>query len=125
MLFPPLAPHERFRSRRSAARRRKRLRRGALIAALLVAVALLGVGAQFVGGATESRRVETGLDAAPTIATASGLRPLPVEIRGIHVTMGLASLPDKLEQYLALERDGLTAVELDVKDEHGQIRFSA
>ncbi len=124
MLFPPIDPNERFRSRRSAARRRKRLRRGALIAAFLVAVVLLGVGAQFVGGTTEPRRADTGLDVAPTIETASGLRPLPVEIRGIHVTMGLASLPDKLGQYLELERDGLTALELDVKDEHGQIGFT-
>ena len=37
--------------------------------------------------------------------------------------MGLASLPGKLDEYLDLERDGLTALELDVKDENGQIGF--
>ena len=124
MLFPPIDPNERFRSRRAVARRRKRLRRGALIGALLVVVALLGVGAQFVGGVTQPAQVEAGLDTAATTATASGPRPLPVEIRGVHVTMGLASLPDTLEEYLELERDGLTALELDVKDEHGQIGFT-
>ena len=57
-------------------------------------------------------------------AEAAGPRPLPVEIRGVHVTMGLASLPGKLEEYVDLERDGLTALELDVKDENGQIGFA-
>jgi hypothetical protein len=38
--------------------------------------------------------------------------------------MGLASLPGKLDDYLALEKDGLTAIELDVKDENGQIGFA-
>ena len=39
--------------------------------------------------------------------------------------MGLASLPGKLEEYVDLEREGLTAIELDVKDENGQIGFTA
>ena len=39
--------------------------------------------------------------------------------------MGLASLPGKLEEYLDLERDGLTALELDIKDENGQIGFTS
>jgi len=60
-----------------------------------------------------------------SLATHSGPRALPVEIRGVHVSMGLASLPGKLDEYLDLERDGLTALELDVKDENGQIGFAA
>ena len=39
--------------------------------------------------------------------------------------MGLASLPGKLEEYLDLQRDGLTAIELDVKDENGQVAFTS
>jgi hypothetical protein len=39
--------------------------------------------------------------------------------------MGLASLPGRLEQYLELEQEGLTALELDVKDENGQVGFTA
>ena len=39
--------------------------------------------------------------------------------------MGLASLPGKLEEYLDLEQDGLTALELDIKDENGQIGFTS
>ncbi len=39
--------------------------------------------------------------------------------------MGLASLPGKLAEYVDLEREGLTAIELDVKDENGQVGFNA
>jgi hypothetical protein len=50
-------------------------------------------------------------------------RPYPAEVRGVHVTMALASLPGKLDQYIALKRYGLNTIELDVKDENGQIGF--
>jgi hypothetical protein len=123
MLFPPIDPNGRFRERRSAARRRKRLRRAVLIGALLSAVALLGVGAQFVSTPSEPRAAATELATLPVLEATEGPRPLPVEIRGVHVTMGLASLPGKLEEYASLRREGLTALELDVKDENGQIGF--
>jgi hypothetical protein len=124
MLFPPLDPNERFRERRASVRRRKRLRRSALIGFSLGAVALLGAGAQFVGGGGKGPRVEQSLAALDLAPAVTGPRSLPIEIRGVHVTMGLASLPGKLEEYLELEQDGLTALELDVKDENGQIGFT-
>src|SRR5687768_15863581 len=121
MLFPPIDPNERFRERRAAVRRRKRLRRSAAVASVLVAVLLLGMGAQFVGTAPDDAPVTdlATLAASPS----SGPRTLPIELRGVHVTMGLASLPGKLDEYLDLERDGLTALELDVKDENGEVGF--
>jgi hypothetical protein len=121
MLFPPVDPNERFRERRAAERRRKRLRRGVAIAAVLALVALLGAGAQWVGaGASHPPAVDLStLPAKPR----TGPRTLPVEVRGVHVTAALASLPGKLDDYLALERKGLTAIELDVKDEHGEVGF--
>jgi hypothetical protein len=124
MLFPPIDPNERFRDRRVSARRRKRRRRSALIGLLLVGVALLGLGAQFVNGGSSAPGAAPDADAAST-ASSSSLRPLPVEIRGVHVTLGLASIPGKLEEYVALEQEGLTTIELDVKDENGQVGFSA
>src|SRR5918992_2840649 len=99
MLFPPIDPNDRFRQRRAAARRRKRQQRSALIGLLLVGVALAGVGAQFVGGGAGG----TATPAEEALATReSSIRPLPVEIRGVHVTMGLASLEGKLEEYVDL-----------------------
>jgi hypothetical protein len=86
-----------------------------------VAVLLLGMGAQFVG--TENQP-QTVTDLATLAASpSSGPRTLPIELRGVHVTMGLASLPGKLDEYLDLEREGLTALELDVKDENGEVGF--
>jgi hypothetical protein len=51
------------------------------------------------------------------------VKPLapPAVIRGVHVTMALASIPGKLDEYLSLS--GLNAIELDVKDENGEIGF--
>jgi hypothetical protein len=123
MLFPPIDPNERFRARRAAVRRRKRLRRGALIGTLLVGVVLLGAGAQFVGG-TDQPSSSSDPAALAGRAALAGPRPLPLELRGVHVSIGLASLPGKLEDYVGLDRDGLTALELDVKDENGQIGFT-
>lgn len=125
MLFPPIDPNERFRARRAAVRRRKRLRRGALIGILLLGVALLGAGAQLVGGGGPSAgRADVAPLAAAAEPSATTPRPLPLEIRGVHVTLGLASLPGKLEEYLALESEGLTAIEVDVKEENGQVGFT-
>jgi hypothetical protein len=121
MLFPPIDPNERFRERRASVRRRKRLRRSAAVGAFLVALAVLGVGARFVGtnDGTQSVADLAKLAAAPS----GGPKTLPIELRGVHVTVGLASLPGKLDEYLDLERDGLTGLELDVKDENGAIGF--
>jgi hypothetical protein len=121
MLFPPIDPNERFRARRAATRRRKRLRRAAAAGTVLLAVLLLGMGAQFVG---TNPTAQPTADLATLAATpAGGPQTLPIEIRGVHVTIGLASLPGKLDEYLDLEQDGLTALEVDVKDENGEIGF--
>jgi hypothetical protein len=121
MLFPPIDPNERFRERRASARRRKRLRRSGAVGATLVLVALLSVGARFVGTGDGTPSVA---ELATLAATPSGgPKTLPIELRGVHVTMGLASLPGKIDEYLDLERDGLTALELDVKDENGEVGF--
>jgi len=50
-------------------------------------------------------------------------RALPREMRGVHVTVALASLRGKVAEYVALRRAGLNTIELDVKDENGEIGF--
>ena len=87
------------------------------------------MGARFVGenqsaagaGARRERRV--AIRRAAT-AAAGTPRPLPVEIRGVHVTGALASLPGKFREYVGYKRYGLNTIELDVKDEGGEIGFS-
>jgi hypothetical protein len=41
----------------------------------------------------------------------------------VHVTGPLMSLPGKFRQYLALTKDGLNTVEVDLKDESGNVSF--
>ena len=106
---PPAPPR-----RRSSASCSARPRRGAL-------------GARFViddeagGGRRERRRAAAKPAAKPVPVKAP--RALPDEVRGIHVTMALASLDGKLAEYLELVDEGMNTIELDVKDENGEIGF--
>jgi hypothetical protein len=115
-----LDPNERFRERRRAARRRKRVRRSAGGIALLLAAAGVAVGARGLdtGGEEPKRK------AAPAKAAKKPQRQgpeVPAEIRGVHVTMALASIPGKLQEYTAML--GLNTIQLDVKDENGEVAF--
>src|SRR4051794_35275320 len=117
-----LDPNETFRERRRRARRRRQLRRAVLL------VVVCGAGAAIFLGATLARR-----GGHPPVAVRQALTPRPVaqvsfsqlprEIRGVHVTMGLASLDGKLDEYLDMTKSGLNTIELDVKDEAGHVGF--
>ena len=131
MLFEQMEPNERFRARREDARRRRRRRRAVAVGCLLAVTASLAAGAKFViqdDGAAVAGAKQPPAAAKPTAAPqpASPVqtpRALPDEVRGIHVTMALASLDGKLEEYLELVDDGLNTIELDVKDENGEVGF--
>jgi hypothetical protein len=122
-VLQPVDPNERSRARRLE--RRKRLRRRRLSAAVIF-LALIGAG---VAGALIATHVSG--HAAPVRAAARTPkpakfepRPYPAEVRGVHVTMELADIPGKLDRYIALKKDGLNTIELDVKDENGEIAFA-
>jgi hypothetical protein len=104
--------------RRQRRRRQVRIRRTVALGVLLALAAGITLGARAMAGG--------GNDAAePAKKGESPARDdrarVPHEIRGVHVSMGLASLPGKLEGYLALP--GLNTLELDVKDENGRVGF--
>jgi hypothetical protein len=113
-------PSERFRERRHRVRRRKRLRRAGLAGALLALGAGIVLGASFFtrGGGGGAQTVAASSDAV-------AMPHVPHEIRGVHMTMGLASVEGKLGEYLALRAYGLNTLELDVKDENGAIGFAS
>jgi hypothetical protein len=126
MLYPSLDPNERFRSRRDTARRRKRRRRAAVAGILLLTVLALAGGMTLAGKggkASTGSGTQAASHAATSLQVALRPRPLPVEIRGVHVTSALASIPGKLAEYEALTKYGLNTIELDVKDEGGEIGF--
>ena len=127
MLYPSLDPNERFRARRDAGRRRRRRRRAGLVGILLLIVLALAGGMTLAGkgeNATRGAGAAAAPDAAATPTITIRPRPLPVEVRGVHVTGALASLPGKLDEYAALTKYGLNTIELDLKDEGGEISFA-
>ena len=113
-------PNQRFRERRQAARRRKRIRRTAGGIALLLAAAALAVGAARGLDSSEPEAAQPAAKAAKRTPRRQG-PPVPDDMRGVHVTMALASIPGKVEQYAATP--GLNTVQLDVKDENGEVGF--
>jgi hypothetical protein len=121
-IHPHLDPNERFRERRRQALRRRRRRRLAVAAVLLAAGAGIGLGATQI---TSRHDGATASPSRPPIVVDKPLvpRPYPGEVRGVHVTAPLAGLPGKIDDYTALKAYGLNAIEVDVKDENGQVGF--
>jgi hypothetical protein len=123
-VLQPVDPNNRSKARRAAARKRRHKQRLVAASALLALVA-----AGVVGGvlATHVRGHKTVRAAARATQTPKPQvlqpRPLPDEVRGVHVTMALAGLPGKLNEYVAMKAAGLNTIELDVKDENGDIGF--
>ncbi len=122
-------PNERFRMRRQRARRRRAIRSTGALAVVALTAAILAGGARFLDegdhAPTPAASADSTSAAAEETAPAPEPREAPDEIRGVHVTMALMTLPGKFDEYLALADDGATAIELDVKDENGDVAFSS
>jgi hypothetical protein len=127
MLLEPLDPNEQFRNRRRQSRRRRTIRRVLLLGVVASAAAVSALGMTFLTGARSTAPSAGGSPSAPGTTSTAPAKPepvpLPSEIRGVHVTAALASLNGKLDEYLSLTDSGLTALELDVKDENGEVGF--
>jgi hypothetical protein len=122
-LFESFEPNERFRQRRAQARRRRQYRRRA--AAGVLALLLVAVGAMAIGATVIQRdSSESPTKAAPKNETkkkAVQRQAVPQEIRGVHVTPALASDSTKIDEYLAIP--GLNTLQVDIKDENGEVGF--
>ena len=110
------------RQRRELRRRQVRRRRLTALGILtaLAIVAIFGLSRLFTGSAGAQVDLVPVSNALPATTFRT---PLPEEIRGVHITGPLMSLPGKFAQYLALKRDGLNTVEIDLKDESGNVSF--
>ena len=100
--------------------RRRRLRRFAVLIVLVAIGAGVGLGATRI---THKQAVRTAPQAPIHVAKPTVPRAYPREVRGVHVTMGLAGLEGKIDEYVALKGYGLNALEVDVKDENGKVGF--
>ena len=118
-------PNARFRARRFLAAKQRRRHRAAALVVFAAAGAVVVFGARAVGdsgGSSEENPVaRPEVRPARAAPTPPGPRPLPAEMRGVHVTMPLASLPGRIDRYLAVP--GLNTLELDIKDENGEVGF--
>jgi hypothetical protein len=130
MLLEPVDPNERFRDRRRQARQRRARRRIAVLTVFALSAAVVALGASFLNGRGHQATTQpdaTGAEGAPAPTTTAPPAPEPVplpdEIRGVHVTMALASLDGKLEEYYELTSAGMNTLQLDVKDENGEVGF--
>ena len=118
-------PNEPFRERRARARRRRAIRRFAALALLIFATGAVGVGTAAFTGEDSGRKTSATPPKGEERSAVFIPRPLPDEMRGIHVTMALAALPGKLEEYFGYARDGMNTLEVDVKDENGEVAFAS
>src|SRR5918994_824913 len=121
MVLQPVDRSAHSRERRRRQRRRRRVRR--LVALLVVAAVVVPVGAYVVRNESKPAAIEHAAAADEPAAKPNPLapRPAPLEMRGVHVTMALASLPGKLQEYFSMQ--GLNTVELDLKDENGEVAW--
>jgi hypothetical protein len=92
-----------------------------VLALLLVAVAAMAIGATVIHN--DSSKSPTKAAPAPKTETKKAVQRLPVpqEIRGVHVTPALASDSTKIAEYLAIP--GLNTLQVDIKDENGEVGF--
>jgi hypothetical protein len=111
------------RERRRKQRRRRRIRRVAVTVFLVVAAAAVAYAARVITAREETAKEPERAAVITVKREEQVVKPLapPNVMRGVHVTMALASIPGKLEEYMAL--DGINTIELDVKDENGEIGF--
>jgi hypothetical protein len=125
-VLQPVDPNARSKLRRLEARKRRHKQRlvaaGALLALISAGVVGGVISTHVAGHKTERAAARAKPHPQPQVLQP---RPLPAEIRGVHVTMALAGLPGKLEEYIAMKDSGLNTIELDVKDENGDIGFPA
>ena len=85
----------------------------------MVAAAISSMVAALAGGTSEPRGIAAAVQHHKKVSV---FPKRPKEIRGVHVTMSLVSA-GKLGQYVRMRRQGLNTVEVDVKDESGQVAF--
>ena len=110
------------RQQREVRRRQVRRRRASALGvlAVLAAAALFGLAQLLVGSGSGAVKLTPVASAEPVSLFRSSS---PEEIRGIHITGPLMTLTGKLDSYLAMKKDGLNTIELDLKDESGNVDF--
>lgn len=114
-------------------RRTHRRRRAAALASIAVVVCVAaGAWTSFGGGGQRRVSVDQPNSVAPLVAVppktakvAAGHVAMPPIVRGLHISLGTASQPNEMRQFINLTSKGLNTLEIDVKDERGEVGFTA
>ena len=117
-------PSEQFRERRRRSRRRRRIRGLIVLACLVGGIVALALNARFISGDDSAAPPPAPPATAGAEPPPAPVSAVPAEIRGVHVTAALASIDGKLDEYIALKDSCLNTIELDVKDENGEVGFT-
>ena len=102
-VLQPVDPNSRYKLRRAEARQRRHKQR--LIAAgVLLALVAAGVVGGVIATHVRGHKAVRAAAREEQVSKPQVLqpRPLPAEVRGVHITMALAGLPGKLNEYVAL-----------------------
>jgi hypothetical protein len=122
---------ERRGRERSTMRRTHRRRRAAALASIAVVVCVAAGAWTSLGGGNQKRvpvdlKSSTPAVAPPKVkAVASNHVAMPKLVRGIHVSLAVAGSPSHMAQFMNLTSKGLNTLEIDVKDENGEVGFTA
>jgi hypothetical protein len=123
--------NERRGSERSRLRRTHRRRRAAALGAVAVVVCVAAGAWTSLGGGGQPR---VSVDRETSFAPKAVIPPkvkhtdhiaMPKIVRGIHVSLAVAGTPTHMNQFFDLTTKGLNTLEIDVKDENGQVGFEA
>ena len=120
------------RAHRNAQRSRQRAlhRRRRLTALGVLALGIAGASGAWIMRGSPPGNASTAPVSSATETTAPGAIPahvaMPASVRGVHLSGPWMSLPGKYEQTLSLARgdSGLNSVQIDLKDERGEVSFT-
>jgi hypothetical protein len=122
---------ERRGRQRSTLRRTHRRRRAAALASVAVVVCVAAGAWTSLGGGNQRRvPVDRALQqpkaASPVkLPVKTNHLPMPKLVRGVHISLGIAANPARMSQFMDLTSKGLNTLEIDVKDENGEVGYTA
>jgi hypothetical protein len=122
---------ERRSVQRSTMRRTHRRRRAAALASVAVVVCVAAGAWTSLGGGGQRRVSVDQPSVTPKVAVPPKSKPngdhvpMPAFVRGLHISLGTASRPNEMKQFMNLTSKGLNTLEIDVKDENGEVGFTA
>jgi hypothetical protein len=122
---------ERRSRQRSTLRRTHRRRRAAALASVAVVVCVAAGAWTSLGGGNQ-RRVPVDIALQPKTANSTPAKlpvntnhvAMPKLVRGVHISLGIAANDARMNQFMNLTSKGLNTLEVDVKDENGEVGYT-